>query len=123
VAVIGIGLNVAPLAGATFDTGFACLQEIDAQATAPGALSTLAAPLLRALQRFEAAGFAAFAADFARRDLLRGRRITAATAGIDDGVAEGVDRRGALLVRAGILHALVSGEVSVRPLPMGTGSH
>jgi hypothetical protein len=29
-------------------------------------------------------------------------------------VAEGVDERGALRVRAGSLHALVSGEVSVR---------
>jgi BirA family biotin operon repressor/biotin-[acetyl-CoA-carboxylase] ligase len=34
---------------------------------------------------------------------------------VSEGVAEGIDEQGALRVRAGELHMLVSGEVSVRP--------
>jgi BirA family transcriptional regulator, biotin operon repressor / biotin---[acetyl-CoA-carboxylase] ligase len=112
--VVGVGLNVLPMPTTGLSSGFACLQEIDPGADAPAALAAVAAPLVRALRRFEAEGFAAFADHFARRDLLRGQRITTATAEPLEGVAEGVDARGALRVRAGELHALVSGEVSVR---------
>lgn len=116
VAVIGVGLNVLPAAGEDFDTGFACLQELDARWNAPIALAAIAPALLAGLKRFEAQGFAGFAADFARRDLLRGRPVQAPAAGIEEGIAEGVDDHGALQVRDPRgLHALISGEVSVRP--------
>jgi len=34
---------------------------------------------------------------------------------VPEGIAEGIDAQGALRLRAGQLHALVGGEVSVRP--------
>jgi BirA family biotin operon repressor/biotin-[acetyl-CoA-carboxylase] ligase len=112
--VVGVGLNVQPQATEGLTHGFACLQELDAQASAPAALAAAAAPLIRTLRRFEAEGFAPFAPAYARRDLLRGQRVTANTAEPLEGVAEGVDERGALCLRSGTLHTLVSGEVSVR---------
>lgn len=99
--------------------GYACLQELDAQASAPLALALVAKPLVLALQRFEAEGFAPVVAAYARRDLLRGQRVTTTMPDALDGVAEGVDELGALCVRSGDgggLHRVVSGEVSVRLL-------
>jgi BirA family biotin operon repressor/biotin-[acetyl-CoA-carboxylase] ligase len=112
--VVGVGLNVLPQATEGLSSGFACLQEIDADASAPRALAQVAAPLVQALQGFEAGGFAPFVAAYERRDLLAGRAITTTRHDLPEGVAEGVDARGALRVRAGELHSLVSGEVSVR---------
>ena len=142
--VVGVGLNVTPQpapvgansghvtgtmtsASATSTTsatdgmahGYACLQELDAQASAPLALALVAKPLVLALQRFEAEGFAPVVAAYARRDLLRGQRVTTTMPDALDGVAEGVDEMGALCVRSGDgggLHRVVSGEVSVRLL-------
>ena len=121
VAVIGVGLNVRPLpAPIDVDTGLASLQELNGGADATTALAALAPALLDGLGRFEAEGFAAFAPAFARRDLLRGRRVSAPAAGIVDGHCEGVDDDGALRVHDGQrLRRVVSGEVSVRPLPDG----
>lgn len=114
-AVIGVGLNVRPMQTAEVGTGFACLQEIDAGAEAPTALHQLALPLVRSIRRFEAEGFAGFANAYARRDLLLGQRVRTTQQGLAEGVAQGVDERGALLLRtpAGIT-AVTSGEVSVR---------
>ena len=115
-AVIGIGLNVLPQeAGAELSTGFACLQELQPQIDAPRALRQVAAPLVRALKRFEQQGFAPLAAAYGRRDLLLGQPVTTTYPGVPQGVAEGVDEQGALRVRNDGLHTLVSGEVSVRP--------
>ena len=97
--------------------GYACLQEIDAHASAPRALALVAKPLVQALQRFEAEGFAPLVAPYARRDLLRGQRVTTTMPDARVGVAEGVDELGALCLRIGDgggLHRVVSGEVSVR---------
>jgi len=114
--VVGVGLNVMPLASdAVLSSGFACLRELWPELDAPQALRRVALPLARALQRFEAEAFAAFAADYRRRDLLLGRNVTTTFPGVPEGVAEGIDDSGALRVRAGAVHALVSGEVSVRP--------
>jgi BirA family biotin operon repressor/biotin-[acetyl-CoA-carboxylase] ligase len=112
--VVGVGLNVAPQAIPDLPQGYACLQELDARSTAPGVLARTAEPLVRALLDFEAHGFGPLAAAYARRDLLRGHSVTTTLAELPQGVAEGVDARGALLVRAGSLHHVVSGEVSVR---------
>jgi len=116
VCVVGIGLNVHPMSGTEgLSSGYASLAELDPQASAPRALADVARPLVQALQRFEDAGFAAFAESFARRDLLRGQRITTSAAGATEGVAEGVDERGALRLRtAQGVQLLTSGEVSVR---------
>ena len=117
-AVVGVGLNVAPLSGVAnaegLSHGLACLREIDPEAAAPGALARVAPALVQALQRFDAEGFAPFAAGFARRDLLVGLEVSTSAPEAPRGVAEGVDAQGALRVRAGAVHHVVSGEVSVR---------
>ena len=123
--VVGIGLNLLPLAeGApALASGYAGLHELDAAVTAPATLARVAAPLVRALLRFEREGFAPFVPAFARRDLLRGRAVTTTAAAAPEGVAEGVDAQGALLLRAGgRLHRVVSGEVSVRLRPADTAA-
>ena len=137
--VVGVGLNVTsqPAGGSATEGlahGYASLQEMDARASAPRALALVARPLVLALQRFESDGFAPRVAAYARRDLLRGQRITTTLPDALDGVAEGVDELGALCVRTGGgasgstgggtgadtgadtrgLHRVVSGEVSVR---------
>ena len=115
--VVGVGLNVAPQPGGGTDClthGYACLQEINVQASAPKALAAVARPLVLALQRFESEGFAPSVAAYARRDLLRGQRVSTTGPEALEGVAEGVDEQGALCVRSGGLHRVVSGEVSVR---------
>lgn len=114
--VVGIGLNVLPHAvGTELASGFACLQELHAGIDAPQALHCVALPLVLALKRFEREGFAPFVADYRRRDLLLGQTVVTTQPGVPEGVADGVDEQGALRVRAGEVHALVSGEVSVRP--------
>lgn len=113
--VVGVGLNVLPQPTEGLANGFACLAEIDPAASAPRALAAVAAPLATTLLRFEREGFAPFAAAFARRDLLLGQRITTTLAELPEGLAQGVDARGALRVRSSTgEHRLVSGEVSVR---------
>jgi BirA family biotin operon repressor/biotin-[acetyl-CoA-carboxylase] ligase len=97
--------------------GLACLQELDPLCTAPLALAAVTEPLVRALQRFEREGWAAFAERFAARDLLAGRAVTSTQAGVAEGVARGVAADGGLRVETpdGRLHTITSGEVSVRP--------
>jgi len=129
--VVGVGLNVAPLApGPPRDMrhGFACLQEISPAATAPDALHSVALPLVKALRQFEREGFAGFATAYARRDLLRGRRVTALDPGPGgtalEGDVEGVSGNGALLLRVGgSLHLITGGEVSVQMLGPDDAAH
>jgi BirA family biotin operon repressor/biotin-[acetyl-CoA-carboxylase] ligase len=116
-AVVGVGLNLLPQPDAGLSQGYAWLQELDAPAGAPQVLARVAEPLLQALLRFQATGFAPLAAAYARRDALRGRSVSTTLAGLPEGRAEGVDAQGALLVRHGAVHRVLSGEVSVRPLP------
>lgn len=114
-AVIGIGLNITPQPLEDLSSGYACLQELDPDATAPSTLALVAEPLVRALKDFERHGFAPFAARYAARDLLRGRNVTTTQANVPTGVAAGISPTGALLVRdAAELHEVSSGEVSVR---------
>lgn len=112
--VVGVGLNVLPQANEGLTHGYACLQELDAGASAPAALARVAAPLVHALRAFERSGFAPLAGAYARRDLLLGQAVTTTVAEVPEGVAEGVDEHGALRVRCGQVHRLISGEVSVR---------
>jgi BirA family biotin operon repressor/biotin-[acetyl-CoA-carboxylase] ligase len=112
--VVGVGLNVLPQPTPVLAHGYACLHETQAAATAPAVLACVAEPLVRALLRFQAEGFAPLAAAYTRRDLLLGQPVSTTQPGVAEGVAEGVDERGALRVRCGSLHHVVSGEVSVR---------
>jgi BirA family biotin operon repressor/biotin-[acetyl-CoA-carboxylase] ligase len=114
-AVVGIGLNVKPQPLDDVSSGYACLQELDLDASAPAALAQVAEPLVRTLKTFEQQGFAPFAQAYAARDLLRGQVVTTTQAGVPTGMAMGVSPKGALLVRAGeTVHEVSSGEVSVR---------
>lgn len=114
--VVGVGLNVLPQpAVSELSSGYACLRELNSDVSAPQALRTVALPLAHAIKRFEQEGFAPFVEAYRTRDLLLGMDITTTFAGVPEGVAEGIDDSGALRVRAGNVHALVSGEVSVRP--------
>lgn len=116
VAVIGIGLNVQPLPVAE---GTASVSEFQPLATPPGVLAQVLPGLAQALVAFEAGGFAPSAAAFAARDVLRGQAIQTTDANCPTGQCEGVAPDGALLLRRddGQLQAVVSGEVSVRPVP------
>jgi BirA family transcriptional regulator, biotin operon repressor / biotin---[acetyl-CoA-carboxylase] ligase len=135
--VVGVGLNIEPLPqtapsapqgtdftmlaphGTEFSHGYACLQELDRDASAPAVLHRVALPLVRAVRQFEREGFAGFAAAFARRDLLRSQAVrvqgSRGEAAVE-GVAQGVTPHGALRVQdgAGVAHEVGSGEVSVR---------
>ena len=96
-------------------SGFACLHELAPDLTPPRALARIARPLAQALRVFEQEGFAAFAARFQARDLLRDQPVKTTADACREGIAEGVDARGALRVRTSDgLHLLSSGEVSVR---------
>ncbi|MET0335385.1 MAG: biotin--[acetyl-CoA-carboxylase] ligase [Rhizobacter sp.] len=123
-AVVGVGLNVQPQpADDELSSGYACLQELDADITAPRALELVAVPLVKALLAFDRDGFAPFAERYAARDLLRGHAITTTQASVPEGIAEGISPKGVLQVRAGgALHDVSSGEVSVR-LNTGHGAN
>lgn len=113
--VIGVGLNVQPQQIGELSSGYACTQELMPALTAPQLLARVAVPLAHALVRFETEGFGAFVGAYRRRDLLLGQQVTTTAPDCPQGVADGVDARGALHVRAGErLHELVSGEISVR---------
>ena len=88
--------------------------EIDPGFDAPATLARIAAPLVQGLLRFQAEGFAPLVPAYARRDVLLGQRVGTTQPEVPDGVAEGVDEHGALRVRCGVVHRLISGEVSVR---------
>lgn len=122
-AVIGMGVNVIPVkVSSAFNT--ACLGDLNAAFlpwTAPRALDTLAPALTLAVQHFERGGFPPWRPAYAARDLLRGRAVQTTAASCPQGVVEGVDGTGALLLRdaQGRSHRVSSGEVSVRPHPAG----
>ena len=79
-------------------------------------IGRLASRLIAALDRFAADGFSALRADYARHDLLAGRAVRVQTpSGAREGIADGVDERGALRVRHGAAVVCYdSAEVTVR---------
>ncbi len=113
-AVIGIGINIAPRTAIGLATPPAWLQELEPGLDAPATLLRVAAPLVQAVQRFEAQGFASFRAAFLQRDALAGRHVSLSDG--TQGLAQGVDGSGALLVHTSAgLTRVSSAEVSVRP--------
>jgi BirA family biotin operon repressor/biotin-[acetyl-CoA-carboxylase] ligase len=113
--VIGVGLNIAcpPATGlATEPVG---LLELLSQCNAAQALACIAAPLVQTILRFEHSGFAPFQESFNARDALS--QVAVNLSDGTQGVAQGVDRSGALQVKtAGGLQRVTSAEVSVRPV-------
>ena len=73
VAVVGVGLNVMNQGHLP---AIATVSEFAADATPASVLAEVGPALAQALRDFEAEGFAAFAGEFARRDLLAGANLT-----------------------------------------------
>lgn len=118
-AVIGIGVNV-HLPGdarAAIAQPVADLAELCGEAPPRNELAAaMVEHVCVALDAFAVSGFAAFAADYARDDVLRGRVLRVEDPrGAFEGVAMGVDARGALRVRTpNGERAVDSAEVTVR---------
>ncbi|WP_191621397.1 biotin--[acetyl-CoA-carboxylase] ligase [Marinihelvus fidelis] len=101
-AVIGVGLNV----GMTGDPGarnierqWADLRDQLPDLSRSRAAGALLAHLVRAAEAFSAAGFAGFAQDWVRMDVLRGRTVVIERDGAElDGRALGLGAGGGLLV-------------------------
>ncbi len=113
-AVIGVGLNLLEPQASGLSTAPAWLTELLPEIDGPQALLRLAAPLVQAVKRFEAQGFAPLRKAFEARDALRERPVLLSDG--TQGVAQGVDATGALLLRTACgLIKVTSSEVSVRP--------
>ena len=112
--VVGVGLNIRPRLADGLSTPPAALSELLPELTAPSCLARIASPLIQALLRFETQGFAPLQASFEARDSLMGRRVH--TSDGQQGLAMGVGPHGALRLQTdGLVHDIVSAEISVRP--------
>lgn len=123
-AVIGVGVNIEPVALApAAETAPAmsavapgCLRELDGGIDAPQALLRIVPALVAAVRAFEQSGFAPFQARFTARDALAGRPVQLSDG--TQGTAHGVAGNGALrLLTPEGMRELSSAEVSVRPVP------
>lgn len=113
--VIGVGLNIQAPPDADLRTPAAAILELWGEATAPSVLNRIAKPLLDALKQFETDGFGPLQQDFNQRDALRHLHICSSD-GVE-GMCEGVDSEGALLLQTPQgLQSISSSEVSVRPI-------
>jgi BirA family biotin operon repressor/biotin-[acetyl-CoA-carboxylase] ligase len=120
-AVIGVGLNLRLTDGLRDQAGQpACDLATLAGGPPPDRnlmAARLVATLADGLREFERHGFTAFAADYARHDLLVGRPLKLSGAqGHFEGIGAGVDARGALQVRLadGGVRSVDSADVTVR---------
>ncbi len=112
--VVGVGLNIRRPHAQGLATPPASVDELLPELDAPAVLGRIAAPLVAALQAFEAAGFEPFRARFEARDLLRDRVVNLSDG--STGTAHGVAEDGGLLVHtAAGMRVVHSAEVSVRP--------
>jgi BirA family biotin operon repressor/biotin-[acetyl-CoA-carboxylase] ligase len=112
--VIGVGLNIQAPPDADLRTPAAAIHEFWLDATAPSVLARITQPLLETLKQFETSGFGPLQQAFNQLDALQQRHICTSE-GLE-GVCEGVDAEGALLIRTPHgLQAINSSEVSVRP--------
>ena len=114
--VIGVGINLQTPDAAGLSTAPVGLRELLPDVDAAQALLRMAAPLVQSVQRFEAHGFVPFQKAFNTRDALAQLPVTLSD-GLQ-GVAQGVDATGALLVAgAQGVQRITSAEVSVRVQP------
>ncbi len=117
-AVIGIGLNLhLPVSmPEPIRANAAALGDCD-----PNALAALVlAELADVLDGFALGGFAPFRADWQRRDAFSDRpvRLLSEFAPSREGICRGVDDEGALRLEVdGQIQPVISGEVSLRPMP------
>jgi len=120
-AIIGIGLNLRLTPDLQRQAGQPATDLASLCAGAPPDRNRVAAAMIAALTQglaeFEREGFRAFAADYARHDLLRGRPLQLSGAlGAFDGLGAGIDARGALRVQLpdGSERCIDSADVTVR---------
>ncbi|MGN2241928.1 biotin--[acetyl-CoA-carboxylase] ligase [Frateuria sp. GZRR33] len=119
-AVIGVGLNLRLTEALREQAGQPACDLATLATELPDrnlVAARLIAALVEGLREFERHGFAPFAADYARHDLLAGRPLKLSGAqGHFEGVGAGVDARGALQVRLadGELRSIDSADVTVR---------
>ena len=119
--VIGVGFNLdlAPVDSHRIDQPWTDFARAFGRVPGRSALAGQAADaILDACEQYRARGLAAFAARWAERDALRGRRVRVSAADRPvEGTARGIDGDGALLVEhpAGVIRC-DSGEVGVRAL-------
>lgn len=119
-AVIGVGLNIAPQPTGDLSSGYACLQELDPGIDPPTAFARVARPLIQTVLEFQRTGFAPFKPRFERRDFLFGRAVNTTIADLPGGIADGIDATGAIRLRVGnTVHTLGAGEISLRAEPSG----
>ena len=119
--VIGAGINIVKPGVTGLSTAPAWLQELQPAWDARQALGQLFAPLVQTLLSFEQTGFEPFRTTFNALDALANTAVRLSDG--TTGVAQGVDRLGALqvLTRQG-LQKISSAEVSVRP-SLGPTNH
>jgi BirA family biotin operon repressor/biotin-[acetyl-CoA-carboxylase] ligase len=119
-AVIGVGINLRLGADTFIDQPCIDLATLCAGTPPPRnrLIGRLASRLIAALDGFAVEGFGVFRASYADHDLLVGRAVRAQTpTGARDGIADGVDERGALRVRHGAVGVCYdSAEITVRGL-------
>ncbi|HMS26625.1 MAG TPA: biotin--[acetyl-CoA-carboxylase] ligase [Burkholderiaceae bacterium] len=130
-AVIGIGINILqaqPFSTSALRTAPAWLHEINTQAQAANTLAQVIAPLISTIQLFETQGFAPFQKTFNALDALHNRTVliqnnavsktgSEQLQGLTQGLAQGVDDAGALIVLTESGRQLVSSsEVSIKPI-------
>jgi BirA family biotin operon repressor/biotin-[acetyl-CoA-carboxylase] ligase len=120
-AVIGVGLNLRLTDALREQAGQSACDLASLAGEHLPDRNAMAARLIAALadglRQFERHGFAAFADDYARYDLLAGRPLKLSGAqGHFDGIGDGVDARGALQVRlaSGEIRSVDSADVTVR---------
>lgn len=119
-AVVGVGVNLRLGDGAGIDQPWTDLAALTPHVPARNRLAArLIARLIEALDTFAESGFDAFAAEYARCDVLHDSAVRVLRGERSEtGVARGVDARGALRVEfADGERAVDSGEVSVRAQP------
>jgi len=122
-AVIGIGINLHLPAGARAAIAQPVTDLDQLCGAAAPRRNELAAALItqlcEALEVFAVSGFAAFADEYAQRDALSGCTLRVDDPrGAFEGIACGVDARGALRVRTPLGERLIdSSEVSIRAVP------
>ena len=120
--VIGVGINIQCPSVEGLSTAPAGLLELLPGLDAAQALARVVAPLVACVQTFEQRGFAPFQADFNARDAIR--QVPVSLSDGMQGVAQGVDRVGALQVQtAQGLQRVTSAEVSVRPVRAPGAGH
>lgn len=115
--VVGIGLNVRPLAlQGMADPMAAAVSQWCPEAHAPDLWHRIVPQVLRDIRSFEADGFEPHAAEVLRRELLIGQPVSLSAGAVREGHCIGIDQDGALRVQTVQgEQRVVAGEVSVRP--------